>query len=290
MKKLGRYLKRGLLYAGLMLITVICLFPFVWAFMTSIKQPVDAIAYPPKFIFTPTFANYAMQFRGQWIGEVQPAFLEHQEYLPPRFFNSIVCSFGSVSLALLLGVPAAYSLARFKFKGSRLIRYQALAMRMAPPFTFLIPFFLLYTRLGLYDTYVPLIMLYTQFNVPLVLWLVRGFIMEVPEAIEESAMIDGASRMQIFSKITLPLTAPGIAATAIICFIFSWNDFVFALILTANRVKTAPLAVLGAFTYTEVFWGQLCAMALMVLAPVVIFTILAQRYIVRGLTFGAIKG
>lgn len=256
--------------------TVFFLFPIVWLFLTSFKQRRDAFSIPPSWIFLPTLDNFKYIFVTQ----------RYSHFL----LNSLVVVIFSTLISLTLGSLAAYGLARFKIPGARNIAFWILSMRMLPPIAVIIPFFLMMRRFGFLDTRASLIILYPVFNFPISVWMMRVFFMEIPVELEESAMVDGCSRMGAFGRITLRLAAPGLAATAILCFIMSWNEFMFALILTGLRSRTLPVATIGLQTDRAILWGPLCAAALIIMLPVVVFVLSTQRHLVRGLTFGVVKG
>jgi multiple sugar transport system permease protein len=186
-------------------------------------------------------------------------------------------------------VPAAYALSRSGFKSSRRIALWILATRMAPPIAFTIPFFLAYRHLGLSDTLVGLIIVYLTFNLALVIWMMQPFFDGVPRELEEAAWIDGCGVWEAFCRVTLPLSAPGLAATAVICFILSWNDFFYALVLTRTNASTAPVAIVNFIQYTGWEWGRIAAAGTLVMLPVVVFSMLVRNYLVRGLAAGGVK-
>jgi multiple sugar transport system permease protein len=196
----------------------------------------------------------------------------------------------STLLALLLGIPAAYALSRWAERGKHALSFAILVTRMAPPIAFTIPFFLFYRWIGLLDTVTGLVLIYTSFNLPLVIWMMQPFFETVPPSLEEAALVDGASTRTIFLKIVLPMVAPGIAATAILCFLYAWNDFFFALILTRTNARTAPVAVVNFMNYEGWEWGKIAAGGSLVMAPVLIFSLAVRRYLVSGLAAGAVKG
>jgi multiple sugar transport system permease protein len=250
-------------------------FPIYWTVLTSIK-PVDLISQvPPVFIFKPTLEYYRQIF-------AQPTFWN-------SFLNSTIVASTSTVLAVALGAPVAYALARFKFRGSEKIAFFFLSTRMTPPVAVVLPFFLIARSLGLLDSKLILIIAYTTFNMGFVVWLLRGFFSEIPCEIDEAAMVDGCGRGAAFLKVVLPLAAPGIAAAAIICFIFCWNEFLFALILTNFEAKTLPVAAAGFVTDRLVLWGNLCATAVITYIPVAAFALIARRHLIRGLTMGGVK-
>ena len=194
-------------------------------------------------------------------------------------------------LALLIGVPGAYALARLGGgSGGNRLSILILASRMAPPIAFTIPYFLVYRHAGLMDTLTGLILIYLTFNLSLVIWLMRSFFDATPRALEEAAWIDGAGLWQGFYKIVLPLSGPGLAATAILCFLYSWNDFFFALILTRTEAITAPVAVVNFMNYEGWEWGKIAAGGTLVMLPVLVFSLAVRKFLVSGLTAGAVKG
>ena len=261
------------------LITVIIfgfiLFPPIVLFLTSIKTELDALSFPPKWIFQPTLQNYVDIFK------TSPLI---------RFLlNSIIVASTNTVLSLGLGSLTAYGLARFKFRGSENLSFWILSIRMMPPVATIIPIYIIMKKVRLLDTPWALIIIYLSFNLPFVVWMMKGFFEDIPRAIEESALIDGCSEFAVFRKIALPLVAPGLAATAVLIFIFSWNEFLFALILTGTRAVTLPVGIIGFMKETGINWGYMTAGGMLALVPVVIFTILVQKHLVKGLTMGALK-
>lgn len=257
---------------GTVLLLLAVVFPFLWLVQMSFRPNDDIFGY--SLAFLPTLEHY----RALWTGN-----------FPGSFVNSIVVSTASTALALLLGVPAAYSLSRARFRRGRQIALWILATRMAPPIAFTIPFFLAYRYVGLLDTQVGLIIVYLTFNLALVIWMMQGFFEGVPTALEEAAWIDGCGVWEAFLRVSLPLSAPGLAATAVLCFILSWNDFFYALILTRTNASTAPVAIVNFIQYTGWEWGRIAAAATLVMLPVVVFSLLVRNYLVRGLTAGGTK-
>jgi len=251
-----------------------CLFPIYWLVTMSLKQQVDAIARPPRFLFTPVWDNYrAVLHNGDVWG---------------YFGNSLVVALGSTALALALGVPTAYVIARYRFRGNADFGFWILSTRMTPPVAMLIPFFILYVRTGLIGTYVGLIVAHVALNLSIVTWLMKGFFEDLPGELEEAAFMDGATAFQAFRQICLPLAMPGIAAVAILAFLFSWNEFLFTLVL-GDRIRTVPIGLYSFVGYQQIDWGGLTASAVVMLAPVLAFVFVFQRQLVRGLTMGAVK-
>jgi multiple sugar transport system permease protein len=257
------------------LVLFVLLVPFLWLLQMSFKSNDLILQFPPPLIFAPTLENY----RSLWHGA-----------FPASFVNSLLSASFSTALALLLGVPAAYALSRQAGRGKRGLSFAILVTRMAPPIAFTIPFFLFYRWIGLLDTVTGLVLVYTSFNLPLVIWMMQPFFETVPPSLEEAALVDGASTRAILLKIVLPIVAPGIAATAILCFLYAWNDFFFALILTRTNARTAPVAVVNFMNYEGWEWGKIAAGGSLVMAPVLVFSFAVRRYLVSGLTAGAVKG
>jgi multiple sugar transport system permease protein len=253
-------------------ILLVVLFPAFWMLQLSFRQGGDI--FDMRLVFAPTLDNY----RALWTG-----------LFPGSLANSVIVSLGATALSLLLGVPAAYALSRWRFRRRRALALWILASRMAPPVAYTIPFFLAYRFVGLLDTLLGMIIIYLTFNLALVIWMMRNFFDGVPRALEEAAWIDGAGVWSGFRRIALPLAAPGLAATGVLCFILSWNDFFYALILTRTTAMTAPVAIVNFMQYEGWEWGKIAAGGTLVMLPVVAFSIVVRRYLVRGLTTGGVK-
>jgi len=262
-------------HAAIVLTLIVLLLPFLWLLQMSFKSNDLILQFPPPLIFTPTLENYT----SLW-----------QSAFSSSFVNSLLSASFSTGLALLFGVPAAYALSKWAGRGKRALSFAILVTRMAPPIAFTIPFFLFYRWIGLLDTVTGLVLIYTSFNLPLVIWMMQPFFETVPASLEEAALVDGAPIRTVFLKIVLPMVAPGIAATAILCFLYAWNDFFFALILTRTNARTAPVAVVNFMNYEGWEWGKIAAGGSLVMAPVLIFSLAVRRYLVSGLTAGAVKG
>jgi multiple sugar transport system permease protein len=258
--------------AGALVLMVVVLFPFIGLVQMSFRPNKDIFGY--DLLFMPTLDHY----RALWTGAFSKSFV-----------NSAITSGASTLLSLLIGVPAAYALSRGGFRSSRRIALWILATRMAPPIAFTIPFFLAYRHAGLLDTHLGLIIVYLTFNLALVIWMMQPFFDGVPRELEEAAWIDGCGVWQAFRVVTLPLAAPGLAATAVICFILSWNDFFYALVLTRTNASTAPVAIVNFIQYTGWEWGRIAAAGTLVMLPVVAFSMLVRNYLVRGLMAGGTK-
>ncbi len=269
----ARVRRRGLLGdAASLLLLAILTFPFIWLVQMSFRPNKDIFGY--SLWFTPTLDHYA----ALWTGTFSWSFL-----------NSAIVSLSSTALALVIGVPAAFALSRGRFRSSRWIALWILTTRMAPPVAFTIPFFLAYRYLGLIDTRIGLVVIYLTFNLALVIWMMRPFFDGVPRELEEAAWIDGCSVWKAFRIVTLPLAVPGLAATAVLCFILSWNDFFYALVLTRTAASTAPVAIVNFIQYTGWEWGRIAAAGTLVMLPVVLFSLLMRNYLVGGLTAGGTK-
>lgn len=255
----------------------VTLFPVIWMLLTSIKTHADAFSMPPVWAFKPALESYVKIISG-----TDPKL---------RFFlNSAIITSSSVIASLAVGCIAAYSFARFKVRGSKHLMFFALSIRMMPPIVNVLPLYILFRELKLLDTRLALILVYMTFNIPFVIWMMKGFFEEIPIELEESAMIDGCSRLSAFSHITFPLSMPGIIATSLFCTFFSWNEFMFALILTRRSAATIPVAIAGFWGGIAIDWIGLSAMGTIATAPILLVAIVLQKYLVRGLTFGALKG
>ncbi|CAG7651945.1 Diacetylchitobiose uptake system permease protein DasC [Paenibacillus solanacearum] len=260
---------------GILTFVVILLFsfPFIWMLLASFKTQAQIMSTSQFLFFTPTGKNYAKVF-----GEY--------EFL--RFiWNSFVVAVGSTVGSLILGLPAAYAIARYRLQGLGLI---ILVARIIPGITFLIPWFIIFSGLGLVDTYTALILSHMLVGLPFIIWVMISFFEGLPHEIEEAGLIDGCTRNQVFRRIILPISGPGIITSSLLSFIFSWNNFMFSIILAGDKTKTLPIAVFNFMSYSEINWGALMAAACMITLPVLIIALLAQRYIVSGLAAGAVKG
>ncbi|MFO1039211.1 MAG: carbohydrate ABC transporter permease [Geminicoccaceae bacterium] len=295
----------GVIVVAYALITMI---PLLWIFITGFKTPQDSISYPPKLIFSPSLEGYVNVFTTR--SRQTP---EYMASLPPpetwydrlvrsrnmviagpskfgaRFVNSVVVGFGSTFLSVLLGTLAAYAFSRFRVPAKDDLLFFILSTRFMPPIAVAIPIYLMYRELGLSDTWLGLILLYTAVNVSLAVWLLKGFIDEIPREYEEAAMIDGYSRLQAFVKVVLPQAVTGIAATAIFCLIFAWNEYAFAVLLTSGNAQTAPPFIPTIIGEGGLDWPAVGAGTTIFLLPILVFTVLLRNYLLRGITFGAVR-
>ncbi len=236
---------------------------------------------PPTFTFKPVAEHYKTIFVTG--SDVATSYMSD-------LLNSLIIAISSTILTVIIGTPAAYSLARLRPKGRDDIMLFVLASRMAPAVALIIPFFLIFKTLGLLGTHLGLIIAYLTFNVPFVVWFVKGFFDDLPRDLEEAALVDGASRWQAFAGIALRLAVPGIVTAALLAFIFAWNEFLLALFLTRSNVRTVPVALANFVGGHEILWGEIGALTILAILPVIVLAVVLQRYVVRGLTFGAVKG
>ncbi len=263
-------------YLVLTVFAVLVLSPYLWIVLQSLKSYFDTIAVPPKFVFVPTLDNYVKVF-------TTTGFLR-------SFLDSLIVALGSVFLCLLVGTPFGYVLARYRFPGRDDIGFFILSTRMLPAIVVIVPFIRIFNFLHINDTYIGLILSHLLLNIALVVWMTRGFFDGIPKEVEEAASIDGTTQIGTFLRIVFPIAAPGVAATAILAFLFSWNELLFALTLTSFNVKTLPVFMASAFVgYLAVNWGALSAAGVIAIIPTTIFIVIVQKNLVRGLTFGAIK-
>jgi len=287
---------------------LVAMIPLVWIVLTGFKTPPDAIAYPPKVLFEPSLEGYVNLFTNR--SRQTP---EYMASLPPpetwydalvrsrnmvitgpsrfagRFMNSVIIGFGSTFLAVFLGTLAAYAFSRFRVPIKDDLLFFILSTRMMPPVAVAIPIYLMYRTLGLSDTHLGMILLYTAVNLSLSVWLLKGFMDEIPREYEEAAMIDGYTRIQAFFKVVLPQATTGIAATAIFCLIFSWNEYAFALLLTSGAAQTAPPFIPIIIGEGGLDWPAVGAGTTLFLLPIVFFTIILRKHLLRGITFGAVR-
>ena len=268
-------LKDGLQLLLIVLLLIFILLPIYWMVTTSLKTANDTFAVPPVLLFTPRFEHYA-------------AIIEAGA-VPKSLLNSLIVASGTTLLAVIIGTPAAYVFARFDFRAKSEIWFWIISNRFISPIVVVLPFFLIGRDLKLIDSHAVLILIYLTFNVPLVVWLCIDQFRAVPRAIDEAALVDGADQWQTFLRISLPLAAPGVIVAAILSFIFSWNEFLFALVLTRTEARTAPVEAANFMTGFGIRWGEMMATGTLIVLPVVIFAALVSRNLVRGLTMGAVK-
>lgn len=287
---------------------LIAMIPIVWILLTGFKSPSDSIAYPPKVVFEPSLEGYVNLFTNrsrqtpEYLASLPPPETWYEKLVlkrnmvitgPSRFagryMNSIIIGFGSTFLAVFLGTLAAYGFSRFRVPIKDDLLFFILSTRMMPPIAVAIPIYLMYRTLGLSDTHLGMILLYTSVNLSLAVWLLKGFIDEIPREYEDAAMIDGYTRMQAFIKVVLPQAKTGIAATAIFCLIFAWNEYAFALLLTSGNAQTAPPFIPIIIGEGGLDWPAVGAGTTLFLLPIIVFTILLRKQLLRGITFGAVR-
>jgi multiple sugar transport system permease protein len=268
-------IKQIVSYLCIVVFGIWCLFPIYWLLATSLKTNLQTNADPPIFLFKPIIDNYKLIVQDPEIWHV--------------FFNSLIVASGTTVLSLFFGVPAAYVLAKFKFRGNSDYSFWILSTRMAPPIAMLIPFYVMYNNIGILDTHIGLILAHISLNLSLVVWIMRGFFEDMPKEIEESSYIDGASYMKTFYNISLPISRNGVVAVGILCFLFSWNEFLMALILTDDNAKTVPVGISKFVGYQLIKWAELASAAIFMILPIFIFLVFFQKQLIRGLTLGAIR-
>lgn len=262
-------------YLGVGVVTLLFLFPVYWLFMISFKTPDEIYHVPPLWIPGQIqFSNYYVLFKD---GDVL------------AILNSLIVAAVSSGIAIALGTLCAYSLARFGTGGENLAMW-IISQRMIPPIAVVFPIFLIYVYFGLVDGYFGLILLYTAFNLPYVIWMMRGYIVDVPLELEESALVDGLNRWEVIWKVVFPMIRSGLVATSVFTFVFAWNDFLFALVLTRTEVITFPVMLTHYFGGQSNFWGKIAAMSVLGTLPIFVAVSVMQRYLVRGISLGAVKG
>lgn len=272
---LKRRIEILLVNLAVLAVTAWFIFPIVWEFLSSIKPPIEVTANPPLFFFMPTLESWTtlLFVKGGAL------------YLA----NSTIVALGSTALSLALGAPTAYGLSRFTFRGRESLAMDFLSFRMFPPIVIVIPLFILFQALAIKNTYFGLILGHTAFNIPFTIWLLRGFFMEVPLEIEHASLVDGCSRLGFFWRMLLPMAAPGLATSVVFSFILSWNEFMFAGVMSSQETRTLPVFSASLLEHYVADWGQFAAACTLSIIPVFILVLFTQRYMIKGLTYGAIK-
>lgn len=271
--KRKRLVKNVLFYLSVALILFVLLFPFVWMILASFKKNADILNVEKMINFVPTVKNYIS------------VFVDYDFWKPLK--NSAIISVTSTALALLLGLPCAYAIGRARlhvFSGI------ILTIRIIPAISFLVPWYLLFTKLGLTGTYTSLIICHLIVSLPTIIWIMIPYFETIPKELEESAKVDGSSNINSFLKIMLPLAVPGILTSGILAFVNSWNNFLFALTLSSSRTTTLPIAIYQFISYSNVNWGGIMAASVIITAPIIVISFFLQRYIITGMTAGAVKG
>lgn len=269
----------------LVLYFMFALFPIVWMVLISLKST-DQL-FTTQFVFNPTLENYQAIIFGD---PRAAAGVVAKVDFPRNFLNSVVVSTGAVIVSLLVGVPAAYALARYNFRGKENLAFTFLSFRFAPELVIIIPLSVLYRQLGLYDTYFGIIWVYQLVTLPLLIWVLRSYFEDISPDIEQAAMIDGYPWWQIFWRILLPLVRPGLAAASLLAFVFAWNNFIFPLVLGASNVQTVTVSALGYISSAQAFFNRMAAASVIASVPQIVLALSIQRYLIRGLSFGAVKG
>ena len=279
-------LEKTLRGIAITLVVLFFLFPIFWIFLMSFQTNATILRMPPSIVFEPTISNYRALLTGTLkttAGNLDIAFMRN-------LGNSVILSSASVALSLLLGVPAAYAFARYRFRLGESIAFTLLSFRFAPPLLVLLPLSLYFKALGLTDTYIGLIWVYQLICLPLILWIVRGYFEDISPDIEHAYRLAGNSWWRTFRKIAVPLARPGIAAAGLLAFIFAWNNFIFALILASADKQPVTVGALAFVTASGIQYGQIAAAIVLSVTPTLLLALYAQRYLVEGLSLGAVKG
>lgn len=270
-------LRQIMLYSVTGISLAIWVFPVLWGLMTSFKTERDVLAYPPKFIFTPTLDNYHEVIFGA-------------SSILPNLLSSIIVATGATLLTMVFAIPAAYALARLRYPIKKTSGFYVLATQMLPPVGLIIPYYLILQKVGGLDSYSGLIIIYLTFSLPFAIWLMVSYFEDIPLEMEEAALLDRAGRLGALWHVILPQARGGIAVTTIFVFLNAWNEFLFAVVLGGNQVRTVTVAMFNFISVEQTQWAKLAAGAMLAMAPVIIIGIFAQRHIVKGLTVGAVKG
>jgi multiple sugar transport system permease protein len=267
------------------------LFPIYWAVLMAFKTQADTTSWPPKFFFTPTLDNFrvVLGLGGESTSGESGVIAGASTSIIPALGHSLVISLGALLVSLVVGIPAAYALARYKFAARESIAFTFLSFRFAPELLVIIPLFVIFRNIRLYDTYIGMIWIYQLITLPLVVWIVRGYFEDIPLEIEEAAKVDGCNWWGTFRHVALPLAMPGIAAALLLAFIYAWNNFIFVLILGGEHTQTVTLAALNFLSSEQQVYGQMAAAVLISILPVLALALYGQKYLVRGLSLGAVK-
>ncbi|PKM83086.1 MAG: carbohydrate ABC transporter permease [Firmicutes bacterium HGW-Firmicutes-14] len=269
------------------LIFLFFMFPIYWVFTMAFKSDSDILIWPPKFIFSPTLAHFKAILFNQ-LSEQSVGATTTVNYLG-YFKNSLIVSISAVLISLAVGIPAAYAFARYNFKGRENLFFNFLTFRFAPEMLVIIPIYLIYQRLGLYDTYTGLIWVYQLITLPMIIWILRGYFEDVSADLEDAGLLDGYSRLNIAARIVLPIVKPGIAATSLLTFIYAWNNFIFGMILGGTGVQPVTVAALQFISADKLRFGDMAAASILAALPIIILAVYTQKYLIRGLSLGAVK-
>lgn len=260
------------------------LFPLLWMLLMALKSQDQLLT--TTFIFKPTLENFRAILVGAQTTVVTGTF---RTDFPRYFYNSLVMSSAAVAISILVGVPAAYALARFRFAGKEHLAFTFLSFRFAPEMMVIVPLSVIYQKLGLYNTKIGIIWVYQLITLPMIIWIMRGYFEDISADLEQAAMVDGYSWLQVFLKVLLPLVRPGLAAAALLAFVFAWNNFVFALLLGGSEVQTVTVTALNYLSSQQLQYNYMAAASLISALPQMILAVIIQRHLVRGLSFGAVK-
>jgi multiple sugar transport system permease protein len=271
--------------AVLVIYFLFALFPVFWTVVISLKSTDEL--YTTQFVFHPNLESYEAILFGD--RRASAGVVARQDF-PRNFLNSVIASSGAVAVSLLVGVPAAYALARYNFKGKENLAFTFLSFRFAPELVVIIPLSIIYRRLGLYDTYFGIIWVLQLITLPLLIWVLRSYFEDISPDIEQAAMIDGYPWWRVFWSILLPLVRPGLAAAALLAYVFAWNNFMFPLVLGAGNTQTVTVSALGYLSSAQSFFNRMAAASVIASIPQIILALSIQRYLIRGLSFGAVKG
>lgn len=268
--------KHGIVIAVLTAWSIFALAPITWIFLMSLKVPGDIVSYPPKFVFVPTLDNYIEIFQGS-------------EFLMP-FMNSLIVTIGALLLTLVIGLPTAYALARFNFRGRENIAFGILSLRFAPELLIILPLYLIFQKVGLNDNYLGLILAYQLVTLPMLVWMLRSFIEDLPVELEEAVALDGGSRWTAFRHVLLRLIAPGLGASLMLSFIWAWNSYTLPLVLSGKNTQVITTGIQQYIAYQSIEWGPMAAATVVSMIPGILFAVFSLRWIVGGLTAGTVKG
>jgi len=271
-----RHINRTIAYVILIAASIIAIFPVYWLISSALKPAKDIWTIPPSFLFRPDFSHVLLLFK-------ERGFLKYLS-------NSLMVSFGSTCISLFLGSLAAYALTRYPIKGGKHIAFWMISLRMMPPIVIILPLYIFFTRLRLIDTHLGLIFAHITLNLPFAVWMLMGFFKEIPRELDEAALIDGCSTIGVLFRILLPVVAGGLAATAVFCILWSWNDFIFAFSLTSTQSATLPVPISGFLGDYIWEWSSFYAGGSIAAVPIMLLALFAQKYLVRGMTFGALSG
>jgi len=271
-----RYINRPIAYFILVVASIIAIFPIYWLLSSALKPAKDIWTIPPSFLFQPDFSHVLLVIR-------ERGFLKY-------LTNSLVVSSGSTGISLFLGSLAAYALTRYPIKGGKHIAFWMISLRMMPPIVIVLPLYIFFTRLRLIDTHIGLILAHITLNLPFAVWMLMGFFKEIPRELDEAALIDGCTTMGVLFRILLPLASGGLAATGVFCILWSWNDFIFAFSLTSTEAATLPVPISGFLGDYVWEWSAFYAGGSIAAVPIILIALFTQKYLVRGMTFGALRG